>query len=361
MVPRAVLMKFGLVLVDTARQVNAAHSKTTVIAARTKVNNVKEKNVNVARPKAVVNAVRPKAVVNAARPKVVVNVVQGNNVNVVKDLQLWKKDIQGKDQQKGSKNKTNPCTERKRAKPKRVSSREPEAIKGILVDGKWIDNPDRVKREFYNHFAKRFSVPNWSYFPIEGIFPRSMGADSSHDLEDDISDDEIKKPLVGEDVSNAVKEFINSSIRYELISHEQIAFIKGRHILDEPFILNEIVSWCKSRKEQALLFKVDFQKAFNSRAIDRGRKIPESPWGSPIPIGYGDGDVNRFPDRDGDGDGDEDGSLPTYYMPLFKATDGVLSHLERLRNSFFLGAKMDERKLTWICWRKLWRISNMAG
>ncbi|GKD71026.1 hypothetical protein Tco_1325116, partial [Tanacetum coccineum] len=33
------------------------------------------------------------------------------------------------------------------------------------------------------------------------------------------------------------------------------------------------------------------------------RKIPESPWGSPILIG--DGDVNRFPDGDGDGDGDE--------------------------------------------------------
>ncbi|GJZ96281.1 hypothetical protein Tco_0668615, partial [Tanacetum coccineum] len=29
-------------------------------------------------------------------------------------------------------------------------------------------------------------------------------------------------------------------------------------------------------------------------------KIPESPWGSPIPIGDGDGDVNRFPDGDGD-------------------------------------------------------------
>ncbi|GKB44879.1 hypothetical protein Tco_0889821 [Tanacetum coccineum] len=35
------------------------------------------------------------------------------------------------------------------------------------------------------------------------------------------------------------------------------------------------------------------------------RKIPESPWGSLIPIGDGDGDVNRFPDGDGDGDGDE--------------------------------------------------------
>ncbi|GJX45587.1 putative reverse transcriptase domain-containing protein [Tanacetum coccineum] len=32
------------------------------------------------------------------------------------------------------------------------------------------------------------------------------------------------------------------------------------------------------------------------------QKIPESPWGSPIPIRDGDGDVNRFPDGDGDGD-----------------------------------------------------------
>ncbi|GJV43919.1 hypothetical protein Tco_1428455 [Tanacetum coccineum] len=37
----------------------------------------------------------------------------------------------------------------------------------------------------------------------------------------------------------------------------------------------------------------------------RVQKIPESPWGSPIPIGDGDGDANRFPDGDGDGDGDE--------------------------------------------------------
>ncbi|GJS63729.1 ribonuclease H-like domain-containing protein [Tanacetum coccineum] len=82
-------------------QVNAAHTKTTVNAARPmsylskkahstvkrpihkntafknsnfnqRVNTVKDKNVNTA---------RPKAVVNAARPKVVVNVVKGNNVN----------------------------------------------------------------------------------------------------------------------------------------------------------------------------------------------------------------------------------------------------------------------------------------
>ncbi|GJS07475.1 ribonuclease H-like domain-containing protein [Tanacetum coccineum] len=107
MVPRAVLMKSGLVSVNTARQVNAAHSKTTVNAARPKshfskpanstvkrpihknttiknsnfnqrVNSVKDKNVN---------TIRPKAVVNAARPKVVLNVVKENQGNLQMDLQ----------------------------------------------------------------------------------------------------------------------------------------------------------------------------------------------------------------------------------------------------------------------------------
>ncbi|GKD24090.1 hypothetical protein Tco_1225793, partial [Tanacetum coccineum] len=105
MVPRAVLMKSGLVSintarqnisktavsVNTARQVNTAHSKTTVNAARpmsylfnTTHSTVKRpihkntsfKNSNINQR---VNTVRGKNV-NTARPKAVVNVVQGNNV-----------------------------------------------------------------------------------------------------------------------------------------------------------------------------------------------------------------------------------------------------------------------------------------
>ncbi|GJX47516.1 ribonuclease H-like domain-containing protein [Tanacetum coccineum] len=79
MVPRAVLMKSGLVSVNTARQVNAAHSKTTVNDAKRpkRINTVKDKNIN---------AARPKAVVNAARPKLVVNAVKENNGNPQMDL-----------------------------------------------------------------------------------------------------------------------------------------------------------------------------------------------------------------------------------------------------------------------------------
>ncbi|GKF92642.1 hypothetical protein Tco_0279361, partial [Tanacetum coccineum] len=95
--------------VNTSRQVNAAHIKTTVNAARPmsylsktahstfkrpihkntsfknsnfnqRVNTVKDKNVNTVRPKAVVNAVRPKAVANA---------IKRNNVNDVKASACW--------------------------------------------------------------------------------------------------------------------------------------------------------------------------------------------------------------------------------------------------------------------------------
>ncbi|GKE77832.1 hypothetical protein Tco_1543952, partial [Tanacetum coccineum] len=109
MVPKAVLMKSGLVSintarqniskiavsVNTARQVNTAHSITTVNAARpmsylSKIahstvkrpihKNTAFKNSNIDQR---VNIVRGKNV-NIGRPKAVVNAVKGNNFNAVK-------------------------------------------------------------------------------------------------------------------------------------------------------------------------------------------------------------------------------------------------------------------------------------
>ncbi|GKF00061.1 hypothetical protein Tco_0023411 [Tanacetum coccineum] len=114
MVPRAVLMKSGLVLVNTARQniskpavlvntarqVNTVNSKTIVNATRPmsclskaahstikrvihKNTTFKNSNINQS-----VNNVRGKKF-NTARPKAVVNAVKGNNFNVVKASACW--------------------------------------------------------------------------------------------------------------------------------------------------------------------------------------------------------------------------------------------------------------------------------
>ncbi|GJY22863.1 ribonuclease H-like domain-containing protein [Tanacetum coccineum] len=113
MVPKAVLMRSGLVSLTTARPVNTAQLKTTVNSARPmtnvfnkahstvrrpinnktatknsnfkqRINTVSDKNVNTARPKAVVNAARPKAVLNA---------VKGNQIQVSDGLGPQKRPI----------------------------------------------------------------------------------------------------------------------------------------------------------------------------------------------------------------------------------------------------------------------------
>ncbi|GJR01642.1 RNA-directed DNA polymerase, eukaryota, reverse transcriptase zinc-binding domain protein [Tanacetum coccineum] len=50
----------------------------------------------------------------------------------------------------------------------------------------------------------------------------------------------------------------------KIVSKEQSAFIAGRQILDGPIILSEIIEWHKKRNKQLLIFKVDFEKAFDS-------------------------------------------------------------------------------------------------
>ncbi|KAJ9539002.1 hypothetical protein OSB04_031735 [Centaurea solstitialis] len=49
-----------------------------------------------------------------------------------------------------------------------------------------------------------------------------------------------------------------------VISKSKTAFIKGRSILDGPLVINEILDWAKRSKNQMLIFKIDFEKAFDS-------------------------------------------------------------------------------------------------
>jgi len=49
-----------------------------------------------------------------------------------------------------------------------------------------------------------------------------------------------------------------------LISDAQSAFIKGRQILDGILVANEVVDEARKCHMELLLFKVDFEKAYDS-------------------------------------------------------------------------------------------------
>ncbi|GJW85956.1 putative ribonuclease H-like domain-containing protein [Tanacetum coccineum] len=100
MVPKAVLMRSGLVSLTTARPVNTAQPKTTVNSARPMTNVFNKAHLTVRRPinnktttknsnfNKRVNTVSGKNV-NTARPKAVLNAVKGNQVNAVKASACW--------------------------------------------------------------------------------------------------------------------------------------------------------------------------------------------------------------------------------------------------------------------------------
>ncbi|GKD74645.1 ribonuclease H-like domain-containing protein [Tanacetum coccineum] len=100
MVPKAVLMRSGLVSLTTAKPVNITQPRTTVNSARPMTNVFNKAHSTVRRPinnkTATKNSNSNQRIntdrgnnVNTARPKAVLNVVKGNQVNVVKVSACW--------------------------------------------------------------------------------------------------------------------------------------------------------------------------------------------------------------------------------------------------------------------------------
>nr|GFA00566.1 RNA-directed DNA polymerase, eukaryota [Tanacetum cinerariifolium] len=170
-----------------------------------------------------------------------------------------------------------------------------------MVDGDWIDDPNLVKQEFRSHFADIFQDPGSRRGSLNFLFPNRLSNDQILDLESPISKDEIhtavwgcgvdKSPgpngftfeffrkywaVVGLDFSTAVEWFFehedfaigcNSSfvaLITKVLDPKVTAFLHNKQILDGPFIINEILARCKLKKQQAMIFKVDFAMALSS-------------------------------------------------------------------------------------------------
>nr|GEV08903.1 RNA-directed DNA polymerase, eukaryota [Tanacetum cinerariifolium] len=68
-------------------------------------------------------------------------------------------------------------------------------VRGVMVDGKWVDDPQQVKKEFYDHFSARFSMPNNKDASILMDFPKKILESQLRGLECEVSNDKIKKAV----------------------------------------------------------------------------------------------------------------------------------------------------------------------
>nr|GFA51416.1 RNA-directed DNA polymerase, eukaryota [Tanacetum cinerariifolium] len=69
-----------------------------------------------------------------------------------------------------------------------------------------------------------------------------------------------------ERLQNHSKKFGQQIMYSSALSHNDVQsdFVANHQILDGHFILNELLSWCKFKKLNGMIFKVDFEKAFDS-------------------------------------------------------------------------------------------------
>ncbi|GKA80528.1 RNA-directed DNA polymerase, eukaryota, reverse transcriptase zinc-binding domain protein [Tanacetum coccineum] len=133
--------------------------------------------------------------------------------------------------------------------------------------------PDGFTFGFYRHFWKLIEddvVAVMKYFFRVGSIPK--GCNSSFiSLIPKTSDAKIVKDfcsisLIGSLYKIIAKVLANCLVVFlgDIINKVQSAFVATRQILDGPFILNEIFQWCKSKKKHSFIFKVDFEKAYDS-------------------------------------------------------------------------------------------------
>lgn len=65
-----------------------------------------------------------------------------------------------------------------------------------------------------------------------------------------------------------IDRLTNKAQKQKLIFPSQNAFIKGRYILDEAVMLHEIVHELNNKKLEGVIFKIDFDKAYDSISWD---------------------------------------------------------------------------------------------
>nr|GEX57712.1 RNA-directed DNA polymerase, eukaryota [Tanacetum cinerariifolium] len=172
------------------------------------------------------------------------------------------------------------------------------AIKGVLKNGVWIEEPGEIKADNYDHFCNGFSFAGGARPSLGDM--SFIQIEQREFFEHDVFNEEIKRdvwdcrcnysfialiPKVGN--AKFVLEFrpisligfqykivgkllanMHSTVTGSHVSVSQSAFIKGRNILDGPLILNECMAWYRKRKKDLMVFKVDFEKAFDSLRWD---------------------------------------------------------------------------------------------
>nr|GFB97613.1 RNA-directed DNA polymerase, eukaryota, reverse transcriptase zinc-binding domain protein [Tanacetum cinerariifolium] len=108
------------------------------------------------------------------------------------------------------------------------------------------------------HFFNHRDIPSGCNSSFIALIPKVLDANMVKDFRPISLIGSIYK-IIAKILSNRLVNVLG-----DIVNEVQSAFIAGRQMLDGPFILNEVLQWCSKKNRKSLIFKVNFEKAFDS-------------------------------------------------------------------------------------------------
>ncbi|GKD77254.1 putative RNA-directed DNA polymerase, eukaryota, reverse transcriptase zinc-binding domain protein [Tanacetum coccineum] len=133
----------------------------------------------------------------------------------------------------------------------------PDGFSFLFIKTYWDLFEDDIVN-FVNHFMKSGTMPKGTNSAFITLIPKTSNPILIKDYRP-ISLIGMQYKIIAKLLANRL-----STVLDKLVSPTQSAFISGRQILDGPFMVSEIIEWYKKRNKRLMIFKVDFEKAFDS-------------------------------------------------------------------------------------------------
>ncbi|GJX93118.1 reverse transcriptase domain, reverse transcriptase zinc-binding domain protein [Tanacetum coccineum] len=152
-------------------------------------------------------------------------------------------------------------------------------IRGIMVDDLWCEDPEKIKEETYRFYKNIFLEQEGHRPQLSCNGLSQLSSNDVNMLEKQFEEKEVWEAVksCGGDKAPSpdgkeISRGCNSSFVALLpkaadpigLGEVQNAFISDKFILDGILIANETVYFVKKNKSKGLIFKVDFEKAYDS-------------------------------------------------------------------------------------------------
>ncbi|RVW66522.1 putative ribonuclease H protein [Vitis vinifera] len=141
-----------------------------------------------------------------------------------------------------------------------------------------LKNAESITEEILLYFEKLYTSPTGESWSVEGLDWSPISEESALRLDSPFTEEEISKAIFQMDRDKApgpddftiaiFQDWHLRGVLHETIHYTQGAFVQGRQILDAVLITSEIVDERRRSGEEGVVFKIDFEKAYDHMKWD---------------------------------------------------------------------------------------------